>query len=176
VLWFPEFRLVSLAASASVLAFVGRDNLAPERFPAGDGVMVVAMALVAWGLRHAGLSREILVGFELLREGLPAAANGILALLGVGLSMLLGESASAPLLDSILGASTLPPDPQVLGPMAAGVAMGGLGPLWIIWRHHGESENSARPAVPFWRQVMRPFGMQLIIVLVWAMLLEDLSV
>lgn len=176
VLWFPEFRLVWLAGSASVLAFVGRDHLAPERFPAGDGVMVVAMALVAWGLRHAGLSREILVGLELLRESVPAAANGILALLGVALSMLLGESASAPLLDSILGASTVPPDPQVLGPMAAGVAIGGLGPLWIVWRYHGESENSARPAVPFWRQVMRPFGMQLIIVLAWAMMMDDLRV
>ncbi|MFT5586195.1 MAG: hypothetical protein ACI9VR_003792 [Cognaticolwellia sp.] len=174
--WFPEYRLVALAVSASVLAFVGRDNLAPERFPAGDGVMVVAMALVAWGLRHSGLSREVLLGFELLREGLPAATNGILALLGVGLGMLLGESAAAPLLQSILGASALPPDPQVLGPMAAGVAIGGLGPLWIIWRHHGESEKGARPAVPFWRQAMRPFGMQLIIVLAWALLLEDLSI
>jgi hypothetical protein len=174
--WFPEYRLVALALSASVLAVLGRESLAPERFPAGDGVMVLAMAAVAWGLRHAGLSREILVGFELLREGLPGAANGVLALLGVVLGMLVGESAAAPLVESVLGASALPPDPQVLGPIAAGVAIGGLGPLWIIWRHHGESEKNGKPSAPFWRQAMRPFGMQLIIVLAWALLLEDLSI
>ena len=176
VAWFPEYRLVALAISASILAFVGRESLAPERFPAGDGVMVVVMALVAWGLRHSGLSREILAGFEILREALPAAGNGVLALLGVGLGMLVGESAAAPLVESVLGASALPPDPQVLGPIAAGLAIGGLGPLWIVWRHHGESDKNASPGAPFWRQAIRPFGMQLIIVMAWALLMEDLKV
>lgn len=176
VAWFPEYRIVALAVSASVLAFLGREKLAPGRFPAEEGLLVIGLALVAWGMRHAGLSREILVALDLLREALPAAANGILAALGLTLGALFGESAAAPLLHSVMGASVLDPDPQVIAPIAAGIAIGGLGPLWLVWRYHGETERNGRPQAPFWRQAIRPFGMQIIVLLAWALLLEDLSV
>lgn len=173
VAWIPSQRLIFLAAAAALLAFLARKNLQAERFPAGEGVFAIAAGVLAWGARHGGLSRELLAGLELLQGALPDAANGLFATAGVLLGLLMGETAGAPLIHSMLGASANPPDPAMLSCVAAGLAVGGLGPLLMVWRHHPGNENGS-PRPPFWREALRPYLMQVVVVVAWAAMLDDL--
>jgi len=99
-------------------------------------VLLAAVTVAAWAAWRSGALWSAEWGIAWLASRAPGLAEPLLLLVGALIAALGGEPAAALVGAEILQAPLYPRFPELAGPLAAGLGLGGLGPLLISggWR------------------------------------------